>query len=360
VLVRDNAGGAYQVDPRPAAARTGSRLWGQTQPLAVPGLDARVADALPLSEALAPLRQTERRLLLLALVVLAITAPTAALVAGTTTRALDRLTRAALSAHQPAARPAFADVPAGAPREVHVLAGALLEMVDRLEQSRHELARQESLASVGSMAAVLAHEIRTPLAVLRGSADMLAKKLAADARGSELVAMMQEETDRLSRLARDLLVFARPRPPEPAPTDLAAVAARAAAMLSARFGEAGVELALATRPAPVRADVEQLGQAALNLLGNALEVSPRESVVRLETGVTPGHGWLCVADQGPGIAPENLERIWQPFFTTRRGGTGLGLPIVRQIVEAHGGRTEIETSPAGTCITLILPQEADS
>ena len=248
-------------------------------------------------------------------------------------------------------------MPRGAPREVHVLAGALQEMVERLERSRHELARQESLASVGAMAAVLAHEIRTPLAVLRGSADMLQKRLADDARGRELVALLQEETDRLSRLASDLLVFARPRPPERAPADLADVAARAASMLVDRYRGADVRLEVATLPAPVRADADQLGQAALNLLGNALEVSRTGTRVRLETGAAAGLAWLRVADEGPGIPPENLERIWLPFFTTRRGGTGLGLPIVRQIVEAHGGRAEVETSPAGTRISLVLPQE---
>jgi two-component system sensor histidine kinase PilS (NtrC family) len=242
---------------------------------------------------------------------------------------------------------------------VHVLAGALKDMLERLEQSRHELARQESLASVGSMAAVLAHEIRTPLAVLRGSADMLAKKVAGDARGEELVSLLQEETDRLSRLASDLLVFARPRPPERAAVDLTDVARRAAGMLKDRFVAAAVDLELATSPAPVLGDAEQLGQAALNLLNNALEFSPRGMEVRVETGRSAGGAFLRVADAGPGIPPESLERIWLPFFTTRRGGTGLGLPIVRQIVEAHGGRAEIDSSPgAGTRVTLILPEEA--
>jgi signal transduction histidine kinase len=243
---------------------------------------------------------------------------------------------------------------------VHVLAGALREMLERLERSRHELARQESLASVGSMAAVLAHEIRTPLAVLRGSADMLAKKVAGDAKGEELVSLLQEETDRLSRLARDLLVFARPRPPERSAIDLADVARRAAGMLADRFRHAGVELEPATSPARVRADPEQLGQAVLNVLNNALEFSPLGSTVRLETGVDADGAYLRVADEGPGIPPESLERIWLPFFTTRRGGTGLGLPIVRQIVEAHGGRARIDSQPGATRVTITLPRESVS
>jgi signal transduction histidine kinase len=359
VLVRDDAGGQVVVDPRPDSARTGPPLRGRTLALALGGPNVYVTNAEPRTEALVSLRDTRRRLLLLALVVLAITAPAAALVAGGTTRALDRLTRAALAVRRadPRDLPSFGQVPTGAPREVHVLAGALQEMVERLERSRHELARQESLASVGAMAAVLAHEIRTPLAVLRGSADMLQKRLADDARGRELVALLQEETDRLSRLASDLLGFARPRPPERAPADLADVAARAASMLLDRYRGADVQLEVATTPAPVRADAEQLGQAALNLLGNALEVSRAGTHVRLETGAAAGKAWLRVADEGPGIPPENLERIWLPFFTTRRGGTGLGLPIVRQIVEAHGGHAEVETSPAGTRISLVLPQE---
>jgi signal transduction histidine kinase len=210
------------------------------------------------------------------------------------------------------------------------------------------------------MAAVLAHEIRTPLAVLRGSADMLARKVAGDAKGEELVSLLKEETERLGRLASDLLVFARPRPPQRAEADLADVARRAAGMLAGRYTEQGVALQVATSPAPVRADTEQLAQAALNVLGNALEVSKAGSAVQLETGATGREAWLRVVDQGPGIAPANLERIWLPFFTTRAGGTGLGLPIVRQILEAHGGRAEIQTSSGGTRINLILPREEGS
>ncbi len=360
---------------RSPPAHDRNELWGAPVPVVVQGLDAQVTDGLPLATALAPLQETERRLLLLALVVLAITAPAAAVVAGTTTRALNRLTAAALAVRQgglDAPGPgtaagserapvvAFEDVPAGAPAEVRVLADALLEMVRRLEVSRHELARQESLAALGSMAAVLAHEIRTPLAVLRTSADMLARRVAGDAKGEELVSLLQEETERLSRLASDLLVFARPRAPELAPADLADVAHRAAGILGDRFREAGVALEATPSPAPVRADAEQLTQAALNVLGNALEVSARGDRVQVETGVAEGEAYLRVSDQGPGIEAANLERIWLPFFTTRRGGTGLGLSIVRQILEAHGGRAEIETSPEGTRVTLIVPREEAS
>ncbi len=366
---------------RPSPPDDAERL--RASPLAVPVGDDTVHLTLgtPLEEALTSLHATRRQFALLALVVLLVTVPAALFLARSNTAALRRLTERARQVHVdgegastpasaspfggtatapaspvPAPTPDFTP-PAGAPREVRVLASALSTMVERLESSRLQLARQESLAAMGTMAAVLAHEIRTPLSVLRGSADMLARRVGDDERDRELVSFLEEEIGRLERLVNDLLVFARPRPPDVAPADLAEVARRGLRTLAGKAAEAGVSLSAELEAAPVRGDEEQLYEVALNLVGNAIEALPRGGDVRVRTGTTGPDSTLVVDDDGPGIPAGTLDEVWTPFFTTRRGGTGLGLPLVRRIARAHGGDALIELPrEKGTRVVLLLPR----
>lgn len=312
-----------------------------------------VAAAMPAAEALLPLRRTTRSLLLFAAVVLAVTLPAAVLLARSTTAELRRLTGRAREAER-TGRADFGAPEPGAPAEVRVLAGALQSMAERLETSRRELARQESLAATGTMAAGLAHEVRTPLSVIRGSAEMLARRAAPGSREAELAAFMTDEADRLSRLVDDLLAFARPRDPGREPADLAAVARRVAGAPGIGGGAVPVEARL--EPAPVSGDPGQLYQVALNLVANAVQASPPGSPVTVRTAVEGEDAVLEVADAGPGIPPDDLPMVWTPFFSRRSGGTGLGLPIVRRIVEAHGGTVALLSRPGeGTRAAVRLP-----
>lgn len=309
--------------------------------------------AMPVDQAVAPLRGITRSLLLFAALVLAITLPGAVLLARSTTGELRRLTGRAREAERTGTVD-FGAAPATAPAEVQVLTGALHSMVERLEASQRELARQESLAAMGTMAAGLAHEIRTPLSVIRTSAEMLVRRAAPDSREAELASFTVEEVDRLSRLVEDLLAFARPRAPDLGPTDLEAAAARASRSIA--LGSDAAEIRTELASAPVLGDAEQLYQVALNLVSNAVQASPPGGVVRLSTGVEGGQAVLRVIDAGPGIAPEDLAHVWDPFFSRRSGGTGLGLPIVRRIAEEHGGRVTLEPAPdGGTIATLRIP-----
>ena len=317
----------------------------------VPPLD--VAVALPAAEALQPLRRTTRSLLLFAALVLAVTLPAAVLLARSTTGELRRLTGRARDAERTGRADFGAPGPA-APDEVRVLAGALQSMGERLEAQRRELARQESLAAMGTMAAGLAHEVRTPLSVIRGSAEMLARRAAPESREAELAAFVMEEADRLSRLVDDLLAFARPREPAREAADLAAVARRVAGAPGIGGGAVPVEARL--DPAPVTGDPGQLYQVALNLVSNAVQASPPGASVCVSTRVEGGEAVLEVADSGAGIAPEDAAKVWTPFFSKRSGGTGLGLPIVRRIVEAHGGTVSLQSRPGdGTRAVVRLP-----
>lgn len=323
-------------------------------------LGLRITVGEPRGAALAPVREGERATLVLAAIVLAIALPATALVARGTTRSLAALARSALAVDS-AGHAALPPPDAEAPREVRVLHGALATMLVRQEEARRALADREVLASLGTMSAALAHEIRTPLAVVHGSVEMLGRGVD-DAKRRELVALVTDETRRLGRLVDDLLAFARPRPPQLGDVDLATVARRAAAVLAADAARHGVTLALDVERAPAHGDPEQLQQVVLNLVHNALQLSPAGAAVTLATRAASSNGdgaVLEVRDQGPGISPDARDRIWTPFFTTRRGGTGLGLAIVRRIVDAHEGRVDVECPTiGGTIMRVVIPTSA--
>lgn len=345
-------GDAPSADTRMLTARETMRALG--------GLHLQTVTAEPVSQALRPLRTASVQLFVLALVFLAVALPAVVVYARSTTRELRRLTDAARAVRRDDASD-FHRVSDTAPREVRVLSGALETMLDRLEASRHELARQESLAAMGMMAAGLAHEIRTPLSIVRGSAEMLGRNAPAGSREEELTTFILGETGRLSRLVNDLLSFARPREPERAPVDLADIVARVVSAIGGEYDADQMGLDADLAATPVDGDADQLYQVVLNLLANARKASSAGSRVRVRCAVEADTAVLEIRDQGKGIAPEQLADIWTPFFTTGGGGTGLGLPIVRRIVEAHGGTVTIESQPdAGTTATVRLPARSDA
>ncbi|MEZ4416982.1 MAG: ATP-binding protein [Gemmatimonadota bacterium] len=347
------------------------RAWGE----APEGVDALVAErelfidplggltatlTRPLSTVLAPLRSTVLRLLALAGVIVLALVPPMLLLTRATTRELRGLSLEAADLDA-VGRSHTLKVSEGAPAEVRVLAEALRDMVDRLNASRQALARQESLAAVGMLAAGLAHEIRTPLAVLQGSADLLDRKIAADAPERELVVFIQEEVGRLARLVEDLLVFARPRTPECAAVRLDRIAERAASAMDATARDAGIDLRTSLAPAVAWADEGQAYQVLLNVLANAIHATPAGRAIQVRTHEDAERAWIEIEDQGTGIRPEDLERIWEPLFTTRRAGTGLGLAIVKRIVDDHGGAVTVESRLGeGSCFRIALPRPEES
>jgi signal transduction histidine kinase len=309
----------------------------------------------PEKEALRPLRETSAQLGLLALVFLAVALPAVVLFARSTTRGLRRLTAAAGDVRAERV-PDFHGVTDAAPREVRVLSEALETMVGRLEASRQELARQESLAAMGMMAAGLAHEIRTPLSIMRGSAEMLTRGVDPGSREEELLSFILDETGRLSRLVNDLLSFARPRDPELKPVDLAAIAREAVQAMRREYEADDLVLESDLAPSPILGDPDQLRQLMLNLLANARKASAADGSVTVSTSVRDGAAVLEVRDRGRGIPAHELDEIWDPFFTRGRGGTGLGLPIVRRITEGHSGEVTLESEQGvGTVVTVRIP-----
>jgi signal transduction histidine kinase len=209
-----------------------------------------------------------------------------------------------------------------------------------------DLAKHEALATLGTMAAGLAHEIRTPLGVLRTSVDLLARG-GDESRRAELGGIVREETDRLDRLVEDLLAFARPRAPVREHADLADCVRGAETLLTSLCARHGAQLVLNAESAKVSVDVEQLRQVLLNLVDNGARAAGQAGTVTVSTRVIDGVAELAVRDSGPGVPVEIRTTLWDPFVTSRRSGTGLGLAIVRRIVEAHQGEVRLISPPEG-------------
>jgi len=248
--------------------------------------------------------------------------------------------------------------PQTGPQEVRELATAFLQMIQDLEQSREDLIRAAKLAVVGEMAAAMAHEVRTPLGILRTSAQMLQREPGLSAEAEEMAGFIVSETDRLNRLISTLLDLARPRPPVFQREDVHLIIRRAIELLAQRASrrKIRIEEALNAQRSVFSCDGEQLLQVFLNLILNALQILPEGGVIQVRTECFQDQLCIDIADNGPGIAQENRQRIFDPFFTTRMDGIGLGLTIVQQIVRTHEGEISVHDNPGGgVCFSLSLP-----
>lgn len=230
-----------------------------------------------------------------------------------------------------------------------------------------DLAEARQQAAIGRLAAGLAHEIRNPLSALRGFAQFFKKKLEGRQPEEQYAATMVSEADRLDKVISDLMFLSRPRAPEKADVDAAALAGDLRALLRFDLEHQGAELVLDAdpgTPAVVHADPDMLKQALLNLLLNSLAAvgtNPPGEPRRIVLTVTQHDGRACVAvrDTGPGMTEQERAHALEPFFTSKKEGTGLGLAIVHRIVRNHGGRVDIEARrdgpDHGTEVRLCFP-----
>jgi signal transduction histidine kinase len=230
---------------------------------------------------------------------------------------------------------------------------------------------KKKLTDLGAVASGLAHEIRNPLNSLSINSQLLVEMLSAlpdsdKAYKEELLSMAQSNLkviQRLSDLLTDFLRFARPPSTELVVTDLNRVVAETLRFLEVDFSRRGIELATKLHPAPLPllADEKQLKQALLNVLLNAEEAMDKDPKrIRVTTGRSAaGRPFARVQDNGRGIPRADRRQIFRLFFTSRNNGSGLGLPIVRQIVREHGGKITLRSREGrGTTVTLLLPSEA--
>lgn len=233
----------------------------------------------------------------------------------------------------------------------------LRSSIEQLRTTEHQLIATAKLAAVGRLSAGLAHEIRNPLASIKGSAEILADDFPPGHRKHRILRVLIEESERLDNVLSRFLAFARPRRLdwEEFPVD---PEVQATLELLRNHGEGrGVEVSFlgirreggsAPISAPlVRGDREQLRQVVLNVLLNACQAAGAQGHVRVESTVEGDGYQLSVWDSGPGFTTEALENAFTPFFTTKEQGSGLGLAVSHRIMELHGGRIRVSNPPSG-------------
>jgi signal transduction histidine kinase len=233
-------------------------------------------------------------------------------------------------------------------------------------QSRAVLERQEKLASLGTLAAGVAHEIRNPLTAINVRVHSLKRTLAAGTSEREDVTVIDEEIRRLDRIVRDFLDFARPSPPQLVTVHVESLFHRVQSLLGAQWRKSSIQLNVEP-PGDlwIRVDTHQLEQVLINLVQNAADSIEGEGTITLRARPEPARiaGLAApavvieVVDTGKGIPPEVQKRIFDPFFTTKENGTGLGLAIAASIVEKHGGVLQCRTQVGrGTTFGIVLPR----
>ena len=236
----------------------------------------------------------------------------------------------------------------------------IFEDVTREIRMENDFRRMGELAAVGQLAASIAHELRNPLSSIKGAAQFLLKEYEDSGPLSEFLGIIVDEVNGLNRLTTEFLEFARPMELELKPISVNAVVERTLQLMSVHITDNNVVVSqkLSDPVNEVHADAKQLEQVLRNVIINALQAMPGGGSLTLETGSTASGGaYLSVSDTGIGIAPEKLDRIFQPFFTTKTKGTGLGLSVVHKIVENHGGRIEVTSEPdKGSVFKILLPK----
>jgi signal transduction histidine kinase len=235
---------------------------------------------------------------------------------------------------------------------------------EAIEAARARLVQSEKLAALGQLSATIAHEVRNPLAVIRSAAQSLGESVAAgDPEGQRACQFIAAEIDRLTGVISSLLAFARPLRLEPQPVAVDALFDSALLLAAPQLTGQRIRVARGTAVGvlSVRADVDLVRQVLVGLLVNAIEAVGSGGEVTLDARPLGDAVEIEVADCGPGVPAELRARIFEPFFTTRARATGLGLPIARQIVEAHGGRLDVgDRRGGGARFTVRLPAAAAS
>lgn len=250
---------------------------------------------------------------------------------------------------------------------VLLLSAALREgkrVHQELLAAQEELVQKTRMAAMGEIGAVVAHEIRNPLGALSNCVELLRTNAQLTGEDKELLKIVQAETQRLNEIVSEFLAFGRPRPPRFDEVDLHELLDETLAFLQ-RDDRCAPSVTVVRRFAPalpkVRADRDQVRQVFWNLFLNAVQVMGEGGTLRIDTRRAGGEVEIVVRDTGPRIPATALPRIFEPFYTTKAGGTGLGLPIARRIVEEHGGHITVESHEgAGTCFTVSIPVHSNT
>ncbi len=233
-----------------------------------------------------------------------------------------------------------------------------LRHAQEIRRSQAQLIHSEKLAATGRLAVSLAHEINNPLQAIQNLVHLTLEYEISDAKRREFLEMAREETSRLITLVQQTLEFYRPEQAQAGPMDLNATVERVLALARKKLSHSNVqvELQLAKDLPPVTGMPDQMAQVFLNLIVNSAEAMGDGGQLCIESRVSNGHVEMIFADTGPGIAPEDLAHIFEPFYTTKHTGTGLGLAVSYSIVESHQGTLSVDSLPGhGATFTVRLP-----
>jgi signal transduction histidine kinase len=251
------------------------------------------------------------------------------------------------------------------------LSETLEETNRQLRRAEAEARRSERLAALGQLSAGLAHEIRNPLGVIKGSAEMLSQKLQdAEPLAGELAGYISSEVNRLNALVSRFLDFARPLSVEPRPVQIVAVVERSIEAVQSQHSKAGVKIErqFSSSLPEILADEQLCERVFVNLIENAYQAmeegSNGERVLRVAAGQESSNGragvGITFSDTGPGVAPEAREQIFNPFYTSKKNGVGLGLSIVAKIVDDHRGWIKLESGAGrGARFHIFLPAKPE-
>ena len=243
-------------------------------------------------------------------------------------------------------------------RELQVAKTRLEALNQEMQNNFERMKRADRLSALGHLSAGLAHEIRNPLASIAGAASIIQTEPENARQRAEFLDIIQIECRRLNSLLMHFLDFARPRQPDFGLTDLRQVLESVSSLASHATRNDQIQIRIETaRDLPrIECDPEQMKQVLLNLVINAMQAMPEGGEVALTASRSSNQIEIRVRDHGSGIAPEHLDHIFDPFFTLKETGTGLGLPVAHGIVSQHGGSLQVEKSgPSGTVFLVSLP-----
>ncbi|HNT26597.1 MAG TPA: ATP-binding protein [bacterium] len=245
-------------------------------------------------------------------------------------------------------------------RRQEEIARKLSETLDEMKLLDEQLIRAGRLQALGEMTAGLAHEIKNPLASIKGAADIIADAVPTDSPRRRMVDIQHAELERLTGLLERFLAFARPKDFVVSTVDITTLAVDTVSFIAPQAAKKQVNIQTRLEPLTLSADREKLTQLFLNILLNAVDASPEGSTVTVTTERRrkgkSDYACITVTDRGAGIAAELRDKVFNPFFTTKPDGTGLGLSIAARIADQHKGFIEVEDAPDGGAIfTVFLP-----
>jgi PAS domain S-box-containing protein len=227
---------------------------------------------------------------------------------------------------------------------------AIRSDITQRKLAEQRLRDEAALTQLGQLSAVVAHEVRNPLAAIKGSLQVLAKRLPPDLPGREIITPLIARLDALNQTVKDILTYSKPSPPKPQRFPIQALLADVAS--AARAAVACGSIEVTGEAAIVLADPDMTRAALLNLVLNACQASGTKPI-EVHTSIENGQCRIAILDRGPGIPAQVREHVFEPFMTTRSGGTGLGLPIAHRLTHGQGGSLALEDRPGGGTVAIV-------